>query len=124
MNKDEIEWFGELLSEDPDNNNRDYEDIATKLRRLLVRNHGMEEYDIGIDAPDDQDIADTDNEIWKIRHNAWHKPFVLSIRRDVLACGEMKLMLDNVKEFLDLTDWKITETNVSNSEFNIKVSRK
>lgn len=120
MNIDDI---ARMINEDPDEYNEAAEDMATRLRRHLVRHHTLEEYDIRINS-EDHEYGDTDMEVWKSRHNMIHKPFVLSIRRDILGARETKLILDNTKNFLSRTDWKVTNSEVGPHTFEITVSPK
>ena len=118
-----IEDIAGMISEDPDEYNEAAEDMATRLRRHLVRHHTLEEYDIKINS-EDHELGDSDDEVWKFRHNMMYKPFVLSIRRDILGARETKMILDNTKDFLARTDWKVVNSEVGPHVFEITVSPK
>lgn len=120
-----IDRISRAINEDPDDYNEQAEDLATRLRRYLVRHHSLEEYDIHINTtPEEQEYGNIDQEVWKMRHNMLHKPFVLAIRRDILARRETALILQNVKRFLATLDWKVSKSEVGPDEFEITVSPK
>lgn len=120
---DDIRALADLINEDIDNT---FVDMAKEIRRHLVRNHGLEEYDIHLDSSnrklESYNCRAKTN--WDMIHRDINKPFTIGIRRSIMTRREPNFILDSIKQFLKHKDWKVSDSKIDNNDFWVKISPK
>lgn len=119
----DIEKLAYLINEDIDDISID---MAKEVRRHLVRNHGLEEYDIHWDTPNRElesyNCRAKSN--WDLIDRDIHKSFVIGIRRSIMSRREPNSVLKSIEEFLKHKDWKVSDSKIEDDDFWVKISPK